>query len=148
MRVLRKRLIMGSGMSWNEVPGTDHWQVRVNRTRGVIWLERTPVPFGAPEDLDASLVLFQKLLARIEGGAPDRLLFDLRKAPGRNDEAFERSTKRLRTQLDELFDRVAILVRSQVGKLQVTRLNKGEAQRPGHTEVFTDEAAALDWLTR
>jgi len=136
-------------MSWSEVPGTDHWQLRVDRIRGLLWLERTSVPFGAAEDLTPSLVKFRKLLVRIEGGPPRRLLFDLRKAPGRNDDAFEQSTKKLRLMLSELFDRVAILVRSQAGRLQVDRLNRSEGPAgAAETEIFTEENVATEWLTR
>jgi hypothetical protein len=49
------------------------------------------------------------------------LLIDARDAPARNDAEFEETFARARRPILAQFGRVAVLVRSAVGKLQVTR---------------------------
>jgi hypothetical protein len=71
------------------------------------------------------------------------LLVDLRAATGRNDPEFETAHGAERAKLMHAFRRVAMLVRSQVGKLQVTRLAESDG---GEYKVFYDRVAALAWL--
>jgi hypothetical protein len=75
---------------------------------------------------------------------PRRLLLDLREGPpGRNDQAFEDTTRRWRAELGRLFDRRAVLVKSAVGKLQVRRINAGV----DNLLVTQDEAEAIRYLS-
>jgi hypothetical protein len=72
-----------------------------------------------------------------------KLLLDLREGPMRNDEGFEEMLGRYRVHFFTRFAAVAILVKTAVGKLQVSRLAKNEHTR---THIFTDEKAALAHL--
>ncbi len=73
-----------------------------------------------------------------------RLLVDLRAAPGRNDPEFERAMATRRSQLMRAFIRVAILVQTPVGELQVGRITREDGS---NAHVFSDEAKAFVWLT-
>jgi hypothetical protein len=73
-----------------------------------------------------------------------RLLIDLRGGPpGRNDPEFERASEQWRRSLSEDFERVAILVRTAVGKLHIQRLGREIGREPS---IFMDEAEALKFL--
>ena len=73
-----------------------------------------------------------------------RLLLDLRQTKGRNDGEFEKQIAPLRTRLEQGFAKVAVLVRSMVGRLQVER----HAREDGvNLRVFNDEAEAMAWLS-
>ena len=74
------------------------------------------------------------------------VLLDLRGGPpGRNDAAFERQSATWRNRLRERAGRVAILVRTAVGKLQSQRLAREEGHADTHN-VFLDENEALAYL--
>ncbi len=71
------------------------------------------------------------------------LLVDLRDGPMRNDPAFEQVFRDRQRQLFGGFRRVALLVRTAVGALQINR----QARAMGRTAVvFHDEQAAIDHL--
>ena len=72
------------------------------------------------------------------------LLFDLREAPARNDEAFEREIMRAIQTFMPRFVRHAVLVKSAVGRLQTQRLARERGDRS--PPMFTDEAEALRYL--
>lgn len=71
------------------------------------------------------------------------LLQDVRAVRGRNDPRFEDAIKRARTRMTAGFRRVAVLVATQVGLMQVQRL---ELSSPSPAHAFVDEAEALRWL--
>jgi hypothetical protein len=71
------------------------------------------------------------------------LLVDVRFAPPRNDLAFEQTMARYQTRLYMGFRRVAVLAKTEAGRLQIARLLRG-LLRQGH--VFLDEQAALAYL--
>ncbi len=73
-----------------------------------------------------------------------RLLVDTRDAIGRNDPEFEAMTGRFRARLFRSFERSAMLVRTAVGKMQVSRLAR--EQGGVGSEVFQDEAEAERYL--
>jgi hypothetical protein len=73
-----------------------------------------------------------------------KLLVDTRAAPARNDEAFEKVIQSTLASLLPRFASFAILVKSAVGKLQVSRLAK--AQSGQARLVCTTEAEALEHL--
>ncbi len=76
------------------------------------------------------------------------LLLDMRDGPMRNDPAFEEETRKARLQLFHVFYKVAILLRTAVGMLQLERLKREEQEARGATpmQTFDDEAAALAFL--
>ena len=54
------------------------------------------------------------------------MLVDMRLAPTRNDVAFESAMAALRAALTQHFKRVAVLLESSLGELQVARLGRDE----------------------
>ena len=80
--------------------------------------------------------------------APEKLglLFDVRAATPRNDEAFEKGVAKTVGTLLVRFRVHAFLVKTAAGNLQVRRLSA----TPGapNTHVFTDEASALAFLSK
>lgn len=71
------------------------------------------------------------------------LLFDSRAPIGRNDPAFETEMSALRPRIDHTFTRVAVLVRSAVGVLQMKRLAGEDGTERA---IGNDEAAMLEFL--
>lgn len=72
------------------------------------------------------------------------LLVDLREAVGRNDPEFEAAMQRLKPIVMRGFRRVAILVRTTVGALQIHRhLREDGVERM----IGSDEAQLLDYLS-
>lgn len=69
-------------------------------------------------------------------GAP--LIVDIRDAKGRNDDAFENAAKKMTQALMMAFPKIVFLVRTQVGVLQVQRINKERDK----VVVTTDEEEA------
>lgn len=72
------------------------------------------------------------------------LLVDLRAGPMRNDPAFETAMSEYRRQTERGFLRVAFLVRSAVGELQLQRLAQ---EVGGAVHVTRDEADAERFLS-
>jgi hypothetical protein len=112
---------------------------------GMVRYVRTTHPFASLGDL-------RRVHEQIAMGIPQfpgyrlTLLLDVRDAPPRNDDEFEREIGRALDTFLRLFVAHATLVKSAAGLLQVRRLEKarGPAQRP----VFEDEAAAVAYLKR
>lgn len=83
-------------------------------------MTRTPAAFETIDALDRAFDDACAALDRL-GRADRRLLVDMRAVQGRNDEAFEVAMRRHRPRVLAGFERVAILVRSAVGVLQLSR---------------------------
>lgn len=76
------------------------------------------------------------------GRARLSLIVDTREAPPRNDPAFEAAFGPLRAQMLSGFRRVAVLVSTPIGKLQVER----HAREDGlSVRAFSDEIEALTY---
>jgi hypothetical protein len=72
------------------------------------------------------------------------LLIDMRDAPGRNDPEFESAVARYRALTIQGFRRVAVVVRSIPGQMQIQRhVNEDRATK---VRVFTDERQAFAFL--
>lgn len=82
-------------------------------------------------------------LAREELG----LIVDTRQAIGRSDDEFEAVMNELRPRLVHGFRRVAVLVKSAVGRLQVQRLGKSDGISD-RMRVTLDEVEALEFVRR
>lgn len=122
-----------------ELAHTVHWVISRDERRRLVRLTRTSTPFTSLEDLERSMALVQAAMARVDRGRHG-LLVDIREAPLRTDPSFEARFARHRTAMLAGYARVAVLVRSAVGKLQVAR----HARQDGMTVyVAEDEAAAI-----
>ena len=117
-----------------------YFRVERDAARGFVRIIRTSTPMpGNLAEIRAAFAHIQPEVAKLAG---TRALLDLRAGPGRNDPDFEAASRELRQSILSQFTRVAILVRSAAGKLQVKRLSEGEGA------VFLDEAEALRYLTQ
>jgi hypothetical protein len=120
-----------------------HARLEIDDTRGLVRYTRSSEPFESLTEVEA---MFRDLAGA--NASFDRsslvLLSDVRAAPGRNDEAFEKAFFAHREALFGGFRRRAVLVRSVVGKLQVQRLSRTS---PMEMQAFDDEATALAFLT-
>ena len=115
-------------------PDPDHHVVVFRRTAA-------PLPESEPD-----LREFYEQIAGVFDGLPLEhwgLLVDGRAPRGRNDETFERVQNEYRPRLFGRFGRVAALVRTSVGALQVDRYIKDEGESFG---VFSEEDDALSFL--
>jgi hypothetical protein len=118
--------------------------VSVNHPTSVLRFARTAQLYASLEDV---VVLHQgigRIFDRI-GRERHGLLVDMRLAPRNNDPGFDLAAGRGRAILVKGFRRVAVLVQTAVGALQVAR-HMREDRVPG--EVFADEAEALAYLGR
>jgi hypothetical protein len=87
---------------------------------------------------------YAELTVAMRRSGAKKVLVDLRAGPpGRNDPEFERASEDWRKSLAGNLDRVAILVRTAVGKLHIQRLGREVGRAPA---IFMDEAEALAFL--
>jgi hypothetical protein len=109
--------------------------------RGIARITRTAEPF---DDLSQFRAALAALAPALETAAARLALVDLRGGPpGRNDPEFEAAGVSWRRLLAKRFSKVAILVRTQAGKLQAQRLARAEHRDP---HIFFDETQALAYL--
>jgi antitoxin (DNA-binding transcriptional repressor) of toxin-antitoxin stability system len=107
----------------------------------LVRITRTAEPV---EDLVAFPERVAELGRALEDSTARVALMDLRNGPpGRNDPEFEQASTPWRRLLGSRFGKVAVLVRTQAGRLQVTRLARQDHRDP---HVFLDEQEALDYL--
>jgi len=103
---------------------------------------RTDRPWPSLEALESS---YDGLIAAIDrfGRRGRVMLTDMRAAPGRNDPAFEAAVGVIKPRLYAGMARIAVLVRTSIGALQIKRL----VQEDGIERlVTTDEGEALSHL--
>lgn len=103
---------------------------------------RTSVAYASPADIAREAILVERALQK---AGQIRLLVDLRAALPRNDPAFEADIVKLRRKLCGGGRKVAILVCTAMGALQVKRHMREDGFA---VEVFTQEAAALAHLAQ
>ncbi len=116
--------------------------VTVDEGRALVRRARTHQRFESAEEIEAA---YEEVLRSLEGIDLSRyaLLVDLRDAPARNDPAFEKVLSRYYGRIFTGFRRMAILVRTEAGRLQVARLAQ-TLSLP--LRVFLDEPSALAYL--
>ncbi len=110
----------------------------------VVRFTRTPEPYPSLAEL---VRIHQRIGTILDRVGRDRhgLLVDMRAAILNNDADFEQAAARGRAVLVRGFSRVAVLVQTAVGALNVGR-HMREDRVPG--EVFSNEEAALAYLAR
>jgi hypothetical protein len=120
-----------------------HFTASLDEARRFARCERTARAYASIDEVEAA----HRALLEAVGRLPAReyaLLLDLRLAPPRNDGPFEAVVGRYNRRLLERFRKVAFLVKTEVGRLHVTRLLPAGAGPD--LRAFTDERAALDFL--
>src|SRR2546421_11928551 len=114
--------------------------VDADETKRLVRMTRTPAAFTSPEEMQRA---HKEVLRAVAPFLEYRLLLDVRQGPSRNDPEYEKGMASLRKQIVVRFDRVAVLVKSAVGGLHVTRLAREDQVR---VRVFQEEDLALDYL--
>lgn len=121
---------------------TDHWTIDVDRTVRLVCIVRSATPFARIDAIDAAMKPVYTTLEPLRNRGYAALV-DLREGPLRTDDAFETAFERHRIALSTGWARVAVLVRSAVGKLQVQR---HQAKSRALVQIFHDEAEARSYL--
>lgn len=116
--------------------------IRVDDARRIVTRARTERGFTTLQEVEAEYTTMLRAFDQVSR-ARYGLLVDMRPAPPRNDPEFERFVGRLYPRLYNGFRDVAVLVKTQVGKLQITRICEASGIK---TAVFLDENAALAHL--
>lgn len=126
-----------------EVYRDEYLALLIEQNGPLVRLNRSTARFPSREALEAC---YERALAALAkaGGALGRVyLADMRMAPGRNDPWFEEAMRHIRPRLFSGFSRLAVLVSTSVGALQLERISKED----GLTRlVTTDEAEAIEYL--
>jgi hypothetical protein len=114
----------------------------IDEERAIIRRVRTSQRF---ETIEVAKLAYDGVLQAVEGLDLARygLLSDVREAPARNDPAFEQLLTHYYPRMFGSYRRMAVLVRTEAGRLHVARLSRLHA-RP--IEVFSDERLALTYL--
>lgn len=108
----------------------------------VVRTVRTSTPHPSPEILEDSYLKVTRAMDRY-GRTGRGLLVDVREAIGRNEPTFEAALARARKRNDAGFLRIAVLLRTQAGMLQMMRLSDED----GTLRLITmNEQVALNYL--
>jgi hypothetical protein len=116
--------------------------VRLDTASGVVHFVRTEQAYPSHSEIVALHARVGRILDRI-GRERHTLLVDMRRAPMNNDPAFEKAAESARRILLRGFPRVAVLVQTAVGALQVKRHVREDGREIG---VFTSEQDARAFL--
>lgn len=116
------------------------YKIEHDPARRLVVIRRSSVSL-ASVDIDTHLPMVTAALRPLRG---QRLLIDVRMAPGNNNPAFEQRIQEFRHKLAELFPVRASLVATATGRLQLSRMSR-ERGEPQH-DVFLDENEAILYL--
>ena len=127
-----------------ELLSTPHVRVLFDAPTHLIRFVRTEEPYPSVVEM---LALHERVGKLFDSLRRDRcvLLVDMRLAPLNNDPAFEKPADHARAILVRGIPRVAVLVKTVVGTLQVGRHLRADRLA---IALFNDEAAALEHLTK
>ncbi len=117
-------------------------QVRYDKMHDVVLVTRFPLHYDSVVELNDT---FAKMELAIQGVVKQRsvLFIDSRLAPLRNDPVFEAAFEENRKRFIRGFKKVAALVKTAVGKLQIQRHSKIDGIPIG---AFSEAAEALAYL--
>jgi hypothetical protein len=125
-----------------EVDRNPYLVTRYDETARLLVVTRLPTHYP---DVDTLVTSFQPVELKLAHfpRARTSLLIDARRAPARNDPAFEHAFTPIRQRITHGFRRIAVLVETAVGALQVKRHAKIDHADQG---IFSDPAHALEYL--
>ena len=118
-----------------------YFRVTADDVARVVRLVRSSRPFPTLEAVEKCFEAVAFSMITIPHGWA--LLVDSRAAPIRNDDGFEEILSRARARIVARFGCAAVLVASDLGKLQVARYGREDSRSP---RVFRDEAEAMAYL--
>lgn len=114
-----------------------HWVMDEDRDNRVVWLQRTALPFGSIAEVTvANEQVVQKLAPHHRQWG---IVVDMAQAPPRNDPEFETAMRGLRAAVEVSFARIAVLLGTQVGVLQVQRITREDSAK-SYATVSRDAA--------
>ncbi|MEO1480901.1 MAG: hypothetical protein AAFU77_02265 [Myxococcota bacterium] len=116
--------------------------LHVDPSRCLARLTRSSVNFTSPEDARGFVEDVARAIKPMTS-AGYVVLSDVRSATGATNKETEEVLKELRTHLLETFSRVALLVRTEAGRLQSERFGR---EQENSVAVFRDEESALAYL--
>lgn len=125
-----------------ELYRSPHFILTIDDERRVIRRARTELAFSSLAVAESAYDALLKVTDRIDRSRY-AILADTRLAPPRNDPAFEQFVASLNPRLYGGYRRIAALVKTQAGRLQLARIFQ---ERGLNAKVFMDEAAALAYL--
>ena len=117
-------------MPRRDLYANDYFHLIADDDAHVVHLVRTPLPFTEVEAIEQAFAGIERAATNIPHDWA--LLIDARKGPLRNDAPFEQALARVRGRIVARFARVAVLVHSAIGKLQVSRYARGPGRRAAH----------------
>lgn len=100
-----------------------YWEMERLPLEDVLILRRTPVNISSLQEF---LDINEKLIKTFPKFKNFGIVVDMRQAQGRNDPEFENSMMNLRVNINANFSRVAVLLVSKTGVLQVNRIGRNE----------------------
>jgi hypothetical protein len=121
----------------------EYYEVFVH-AKGLVRIVRSNTPFVSEKSVEQACAPIQLLLDGLDRPSVS-LLIDSRNGPFRNDPEYERWFRPHRIRMVSGLRRVAILMRSAVGKLHAERMTRTD-RTTHHVQVFTDADAALAYL--
>lgn len=117
----------------------DLYQIEHDAERQLVIIRRSAVARSA-----ANWELVLATLSALRPLRGQRLLIDVRRAPGNNDPTLEQSIQNFRRQLSALFPISASLAATAVGRLQLVRMSRERSE--SGSRVFLDESEAIAYL--
>ncbi|MRG95060.1 hypothetical protein [Polyangium spumosum] len=135
-------IVPSSRVGPKEVFRNPYMVLRHDVTRKLVIATRTSEPYPSIDAMRETFVEMESALGYVSRPRT-MILIDARPAPPRNDPEFEAEFGRLRKHFLREFQKIATLVQTAVGILQVTRQVRTDERAMG---VFTDPSEALAYL--
>lgn len=121
---------------------SDHWAVDVDVSHRVVRLVRSSVPIHSPNEVSLSFYLMREALEHLD--LHDwGLILDIRAAKPSRDPEIEEAFRQNRKRFKAPFDRMAILLGTAIGVLQVRRMIE-EAPDPT-IRLVSEPDDAMEW---
>jgi hypothetical protein len=120
---------------------TEFTTIEFDPVRGIVRYTRSGEPYRSVEEIHEEADRIAGALAPMESG--QRMLVDVRSVAPRNDPDFETAIVELRHKLFKGTSRVAVLVRTAVGALQLQRHMREDGVA---ANIFDSETQALAYL--
>ncbi len=117
---------------------TAYWLMEEDAVRKVVILRRHAVPVDSLDELLTQNREITNLMRSVD--EEFGIVIDMRQAPSRNDPEFEDAMAQLRAEIFRHYTRVAVLVSSALGVLQVNRINRNDGAQTFATQ---NEAEAV-----
>ncbi len=122
----------------DELFSDHHW--RLARDGDVLHLYRTRERVSSLEDYERELKSLRTIMEGLDSALA--IVMDMRDAVPRNDEAFEAMTGPYRVFFRTRFARCAVVLKTEVGKLNFQRLDRRDDTT---TNMFTSMDDAVAW---